>query len=80
MPRRTWQRCANGKPYAVEWPEWHLDCGEENCNEHLLIAPSGEVLNARDAERRMKMKKTEDLSDGWHKVNGLWYCQSHKIE
>lgn len=54
--------------------------GEENCNEHLLIAPSGEVLNARDAERRMKMKKTEDLSDGWHKVNGLWYCQSHKIE
>lgn len=77
MPRRTWRHVKKGQLYAVEWPEWHVDCAVEDCDESLLVCPLGEQGTARDAESVMKRKETEDDSSGWKKVKGLWYCPVH---
>lgn len=64
MPRRNFQTAKKGQVYAVEWPEWHVDCAEPNCEAHAL------------AEAEETSKKSRDC-EGWVKRKGLWYCPQH---
>lgn len=48
MSRRTIQQCEKGELYAIEWPEWHVDCAHEDCEESVCVSGLGE---ANDASR-----------------------------
>ena len=77
MPRRTYASTLRGKPYAVEWPEWFVECAERDCNSHLHISPVGECLTSKEAAQRLRTGKVEDDSTGWKNRKGLWYCSQH---
>lgn len=84
MARRSYQQTPRGQPYAVEWPEWRLDCASERegewCTAQLLIAAAGECLTLRAAQTRLNKRHTENAMDGWTQRNGKWYCPEHAEE
>ncbi len=73
MPRRNYSTAKRGQVYASEWPEWHVDCAAEDCEEHALVAELGEAFTIAQAEAH----KAE--LHGWEKRKGLWYCPRHAI-
>ena len=50
-----------GLAYCVEWPEWHVDCAHNGCDESLPVAPLGECWTAPEAEKRLRVRETEDV-------------------
>jgi hypothetical protein len=56
---------------SVEWPEWHVDCAQEGCEESILVAGLGEAYTVREAEKAARI--ASDLH-GWKRAGGLWYC------
>jgi hypothetical protein len=72
VSRRTHRQAQKGQPYAVEWPEWFVECGHPDCEASELLAGQGEAMNTAEAEARAK-----ESAPGWKKVRGLWYCPLH---
>lgn len=77
MPRRTHRQAKRGQLFASEWPEWHVNCAVEDCNETLLVSALGECMTLKEAEKAIRSKQTEDDSKGWRYSKGLWYCPQH---
>lgn len=77
MPRRSYQTTQRGKPFASEWPEWHVECARTGCDAHQVVAGIGECMTAREAEREAG-KVLPTL--GWVRSKGLWYCQKCAVE
>jgi hypothetical protein len=75
MPRRNYQQARKGQVYAVEWPEWHVECAEEGCDSHALVAGVGECMTAAQAESEA-IRGFGDIK-GWERRDGLWYCPQH---
>ena len=80
MPRRSFHQARQGQVYAIDWPEWHVQCAD--CEEHCHISSIGECSTAREAERLLRENDVEDSSASghWKKKNGLWYCPIHAKE
>lgn len=78
MPRRSWNRAARGQVFAVEWPEWFVECAV--CWERAFLVPTGEARTAREAEAKLRRSETQDDTRGWRKVQGLWRCGQHEQE
>ena len=75
MPRRSCRQALPGQLYAIEWPEWHVDCAAQGCNESTTIAGLGEAMDLKEAE---KMATTANrYLKGWTKIKGLWHCPKH---
>lgn len=74
MARRSYATAKRGQPYAIEWPEWHVECACEGCEATALVAELGSAGNAVEAER--KAAKSREL-EGWKRVSGLWRCPEH---
>jgi hypothetical protein len=74
MPRRHHGNVDRGEVYCSEWPEWHVDCAVEHCQDHVCLAGPGECWKWQEAESKFH----EDGTDGWTKHKGRWYCPAHK--
>lgn len=79
MPRRD-SRTQDGKVFASEWPEWHVVCAVEGCEESGLVAGLGECYTAREAEKIARKNAADDPEgkysemSGWTLSDGLWVC------
>jgi len=74
MPRRQRKDVEPGQLYAVEWPEWHVQCRQKGCDETYLTAETGVAMTLREAERVMRDRASKD---GWDYRKGFWYCPAH---
>ncbi len=61
----------DGKIYRVVIPEYNVNC--KFCGDGLLIS-TGECNTKKDAEKLVKLNKTDEDSIGWRKINNFWYC------
>ena len=77
MARRDITRTQRGRPFAVEWPEYHVDCHEPECPERACLTATGMAMNWRAAERYVRDHGFEDGGEGWQKRWGFWYCPQH---
>lgn len=80
MARRTFRTAKQGQCYCVEWPEWHVDCAGEGCDQSFLIAELGEATTSQEAELRMRRAVEEGKASGWGRKSGLWYCPTCKVK
>lgn len=74
MPRRNYQTAKKGQVYAIEWPEWHVECAHPKCHASSFVAGLGEAFTVAEAD---KEALTEPEMKHWKKINGLWYCPIH---
>jgi len=72
MPRRHFGKAREGQPYAIEWPEWMVECGDLSCNQEVLLGKLGQAHTIKEAE-----KLARDNAPGWKKRKGFWYCPNH---
>ena len=72
MPRRSFQDARKGQAYAIEWPEWHAECADQNCDETTMLAVLGEAFTIAEAEARAK-----NVAPDWTRFRGVWYCPKH---
>lgn len=72
MARRSRKNAERGQLYAAEWPEWHVDCAHEGCQEHQLAVDLGEAYTLREATALWR----ED-TNGWTCRAGRWFCPAH---
>lgn len=77
MARRSYSKAVPGQLYAVEWPEWHIEC--PLCDARAFIVPMGEASTLKQAESVMASNGGEE-GQGWVKRNGLWQCPKHTGE
>ena len=77
MARRTIIRTQRGHPFAVEWPEYHVDCHHEGCQKRAMLTATGEAMNWRVAEKHVREHGFADGGEGWLKRWGCWYCPQH---
>lgn len=75
--RHDMSHVERGMPYAVEWPEYHVDCGYDGCDEHALLTHTGEVATRKAAERAVSERGFAEGGEGWKKKQGRWYCSVH---
>lgn len=66
-----------GVPYAVEWPEYHVACAEEQCDATALLTHTGEAATRKEAERAIKDRGFADGGEGWQKYRGKFWCPEH---
>jgi hypothetical protein len=78
MARRKYHSTPKGKLYCVEWPEWHVECANPNCDNAHMVAALGEASTAAEAERRALGDSKRGKADGWVCLKGLWYCPACK--
>jgi hypothetical protein len=76
MARRNYTKTEKGMLYCIEWPEWHVECAANGCEEQALVAALGMATNIREAERVANNNKEEQL-EGWKKRSGKWCCPNH---
>jgi len=76
MARRDYAHASKGQLYCIEWPEWHIECAAEGCDESTLVAETGRCSSLREAEKHVSSGKSQ-IEDGWAKRGGLWYCPQH---
>lgn len=72
MSRRQHKDAEPGQPFSSEWPEFHVECADEFCDEAILMTGQGEAFTVREAEKKFR-KDTQ----GWVKRNGRWFCPKH---
>ena len=77
MARRDITRTQRGHPFAVEWPEYHVDCRALECPERALMTATGVAMNWRKAEQYVREHGFEEGGEGWLKRGGFWYCPQH---
>ena len=77
MARQQCNRTLKGKPFAVEWPEYFVECADENCSAEQIIAALGECFSRKDANKKIKMRDTASDFTGWKQKKQLWYCPKH---
>lgn len=76
--RKGWGRVKQGIPYAVEWPEYHVDCAAEDCKERARLTTMGDAWSRQDAENQVRERGGfEDGGEGWLKKYGRWWCPTH---
>lgn len=80
MPRRSYNKAIKGQVFASEWPQWHIECAVDECEEMLLVAAQGEAFTTKEAEKKLKEHDTEDESKDWTLYKGLWYCPNHRVD
>lgn len=68
---RTFRNTQAGKPFAVKWIEWHVECAG-GCDAGTLLLEMGKAETAREAEQCLR--NGPDDGDDWIKIDGLWYC------
>lgn len=76
MSRRNFHQAAKGQLYAVEWPEWHVECAASGCDETALVAETGRCSTLREATVRSHRRDCDALHD-WKNRKGFWYCPKH---
>jgi hypothetical protein len=76
MARRSFEKAIPGQIYAIEWPEWHVDCGKPGCDTSTLVVGLGEALTLKEAEKAIKNASNSWL-EGWRRVGDLWFCPAH---
>ena len=77
MARRNITRTQRGHPFAVEWPEYHVDCHTPGCPERAMLTATGMAMNWRTAEQYVRKHWFADGGEGWKKRRGYWYCPQH---
>ena len=78
--RKGWSQVRKGQPYAVEWPEYHVECGHPDCRDTGFMTATGEAFTRRDAENLVRERGKFADGEGWLKWHGLWYCPKHGKE
>lgn len=76
MARKNSADTPKGKLYAIEWPEWHVECAHVDCDVSELAVGMGEAFTAKEARKVCKSNDCE-LPDGWKERDGFWYCPKH---
>lgn len=75
--RSGWGQVKKGVPYAVEWPEYHVECAEADCSERAMLTPTGHAYSRQAAENSVRERGFEDGGEGWLKKYGRWWCPAH---
>lgn len=73
MSDNPYQETTKGLPYPVR-PEWIVRCADEQCKGFTSLTMPGEAATIAEAELIFARYPKE----GWKKIDGLWYCGSHK--
>jgi hypothetical protein len=76
--RKDITKVEKGVPYVVEWPEYHVACAHEECNETALLTHTGEAATRKEAEQLVKERGFADGGEGWQKYQGKYWCSQHK--
>lgn len=81
MARRDHSRAEKGQIFAVEWPEWHVDCTVPACRELAMLCATGEAMDIREAERKaLRNAAAAGDAEGWRRKKGCGICPSHASE
>lgn len=71
MRRRT-----PGRPYRLDFPEFHVDCAASDCDARALLTESGRAWSVRQAEAYAR-QAGPDEGEGWTYRQGRWWCPAH---
>lgn len=68
-----------GRPYRVDFPEYHVDCAAPACEARALMTESGKAWTAQQAEAHARQWGMDE-GEGWSRRGGRWYCPAHVRE
>lgn len=71
MARRTMFNTPPGKLYAMEWPEWWVECPD--CGKNVLVHAMGLYATAK-AAHKAALEGLWEEPPMWQYQHGLWHC------
>jgi len=71
------RRRTRGRPYRIDFPEYHVDCAASDCEARALMTECGKAWSVRQAEAHAR-RYGLDEGEGWTHHRGRWYCPAHR--